>query len=89
MSAWKVLLHKQVVKDSERVRQAKLEPKVKDLIALLRQNPYQSPPSYEKLEGDLKGCYFRRINRHHRMVYTVDEETGTVKVQSVWTHYER
>ena len=89
MNEWTVLLHRRAVKDAELIRQAGLEPQVKQLIALLRQNPYQSPPAYEKLIGDLAGHYSRRINRQHRMVYTVDEETRTVKIQSLWTHYER
>ena len=88
MSEWKVMLPRRALKDAERIRQAGLEPQVKELIALLRQNPFQSPPYYEKLVGDLKGCYSRRINRQHRMVYTVDPETCTVRVQFLWTHYE-
>ena len=89
VSEWKVLLHRQAVKDAERIRQAGLEPQVKALIALLRKNPFQTPPRYEKLIGDLRGFYSRRINIQHRMVYTVEEETKTVKIQSLWTHYER
>ena len=89
MNEWTVLLHRRAVKDAELIRQAGLEPQVKQLIALLRQNPYPSPPAYEKLIGDLAGHCSRRINRQHRMVYTVDEETRTVKIQSLWTHYER
>ena len=88
MSEWKVELHKRVVKQAEDVKRVGLEPKVKELIQLLRKNPFQSPPSYEKLRGDLNGFYSQRINRHHRMVYEVLEETKTVRVLSVWTHYE-
>ena len=61
MSELKVMLHRRALKDAERIRQAGLEPQVKELIALLRQNPFQSPPYYEKLVGDLKGCCSRRI----------------------------
>ena len=88
MSEWTVLLHKQVVKSAEKIRQAGLEPKVKELIQLLRENPYRVPPPYEKLIGDLSGMYSRRINRKHRMVYTTDDEKRIVRVLSVWTHYE-
>ena len=86
---WKVIIHRQAIKDAERIRQAGLEPQVKMLIALLRKNPYQVPPAYEKLSGELSGFYSRRINRQHRIVYTIDEETHTVRIQSIWSHYER
>ncbi len=89
MSEWKVLLHKRAIKDAERIRQAGLEPQVKALIQLLRENPFQNPPQYEKLTGDLQGYYSRRINIQHRLVYTVENETKTVRIQSLWTHYER
>ena len=88
MSEWRVQLNKQVVKDAEKIRRAGLESSVKELIQLLRENPFQVPPPYEKLYGDLNGKYSRRINRKHRMVYTVDTENRIVKVMSVWTHYE-
>jgi len=89
VSEWTVMLHQQVVKDAERIRQAGLEPQVKALIALLRKDPYQTPPSYEKLVGDLSGHYSRRINRQHRMVYTNDDQAKTVRVQSIGIHYEQ
>ncbi|MBR5344452.1 MAG: Txe/YoeB family addiction module toxin [Clostridia bacterium] len=88
MSEWRVQLNKQVVKDSEKIRRAGLEPNVKELIQLLRDNPYRVPPPYEKLSGDLQGKYSRRINRQHRMVYTIDSENKIVRVLSVWTHYD-
>ena len=56
---------------------------------MLRENPFQTPPSYEKLVGDLRGLYSRRINRQHRLVYEVLEGQKTVKIVSMWTHYER
>ena len=89
MSEWTVKLHRQVVKDAERIRQAGLEPQVKALIALLRKDPYQTPPPYEKLVGDLQGLYSRRINYQHRLVYQVLEEERTIKIVSLWTHFER
>ena len=63
-------------------------PNLKALAEILRQDPYRNPPPYEKLVGDLKGVYSRRINAQHRLVYQVLEEEKTVKVLSVWTHYE-
>ena len=89
MSEWKVLLHRRAVRDAERIRQAGLEPQVKALIQVLRENPFQNPPPYEKLTGDLQGYYSRRINIQHRLVYTVEKETKMVRIQSLWTHYER
>ena len=88
MSEWQVKLHRQAVKDAELIRRAGLESQVKELIALLRQDPFKNPPQYEKLVGDLKGFYSRRINRQHRLVYTVDQEARIVRIQSMWTHYE-
>jgi Txe/YoeB family toxin of toxin-antitoxin system len=65
-----------------------LRPKAEELLAILRENPYQTPPPYEKLRGDLSGAYSRRINIQHRLVYQVLEEARTVKVIRLWTHYE-
>ena len=64
------------------------ESKAKALIDLIRNNPYQTPPSYEKLQGDLQGVYSRRINIKHRLVYEVYEDARTVKIISLWSHYE-
>ena len=88
VTKWRVMLHKQAVRDLEKLKAAGLGDKAKALAQLLEQNPYQNPPAYEKLVGDLKGCYSRRINLQHRMVYTVEEETRTVKILAMWTHYE-
>ena len=68
---------------------AHLDDKAKQLISILKQNPYQSPPSYEKLTGDLQGLYSRRINVQHRLVYEVLEDAKTVKIVSLWTHYDK
>ena len=70
------------------LKAAHLSDKAKTLIEILKMNPYQNPPSYEKLSGDLSGVYSRRINRQHRLVYTVDETQKIVKVVAMWTHYE-
>ena len=86
---YRIQYHKQALKDIERCRQAGLGDKVRELVAVLEQNPYQNPPAYEKLIGDMAGLYSRRLNRQHRMVYTVDEERQLVRILALWTHYER
>ena len=85
---YQVKLSKQALKDVEKIKQSGLTKQVKALIAILEINPYQAPPSYEKLLGDLRGFYSRRINRQHRMVYTVHEDEKAVAIRSMWTHYE-
>ncbi len=86
---YKIVYTKTAVKDIPQLKAAHLNSKAQSLIELLRENPYQSPPSYEKLVGDLQGLYSRRINLQHRLVYQVLEEEQTVKIVSLWTHYER
>ena len=66
----------------------KLDKKARALIEIIKENPYKTPPTYEKLMGDLTGAYSRRINIKHRLVYEVLEEEKTVKIISLWTHYE-
>lgn len=83
---YKVLLHKQAVKDLERLKQAKLAAKAKALKEVLEVDPFQPP--YEKLVGNLAGVYSRRINIQHRLVYTVDEAARIVRILRMWTHYE-
>ena len=80
--------HKSALKDIEKIKQNKLEKKVKGLIEVLRNNPYQNPPPYEKLLGDLSEYYSRRINIQHRLVYQVLEEKNVVRILSLWSHYE-
>ncbi len=89
VNQWDVRLHRQAVSEAELIRRAGLEPQVKALIQLLREDPSRNPPPYEKLVGDLKGLYSRRINRQHRLVYSVEQESRVVKVLSIWSHYER
>lgn len=74
--------------DIPKLKAARLDNKAKALLDVIRKNPYQNPPPYEKLVGDLQGAYSRRINIKHRLVYEVLEEEQTVKVISLWTHYE-
>ena len=83
-----IVYTKKAVADIPKLKSAKLDTKAKALIEILRENPYQTPPPYEKLIGDLQGAYSRRINVKHRLVYEVLEEVNTVKIISLWTHYE-
>lgn len=83
-----IKLSKQALKDKDKLTSSKLSPKAGRLIEILKQNPYQNPPPYEKLVGDLKNFYSRRINSKHRLVYTVHEEEKIVAIRSMWTHYE-
>lgn len=89
MVTYKILITKAALKDKEKINGNKaLESKVKNLIELISKNPYESPPSFEKLKGDLDGLISRRINIQHRLVYEVYEEEKVVKIISMWTHYE-
>ena len=85
---YKIFYTKKAIKDIEKIKSAKLEKIAKNLIIIIKENPYQNPPSYEKLVGDLKGLYSRRINLRHRLVYEVIEEEKAIKIISLWTHYE-
>lgn len=86
---YKIVLAKGAQKDKEKVKQIPaLREKVDNLLAILRVNPWQNPPPYEKLKGDLAGMYSRRINREHRLVYQVYEQEKAVKILAMWTHYE-
>lgn len=86
--SWRVVYTKQAQKDAKKLAQRNLKRKAKTLIAVLEQDPFQNPPSFEKLLGDLEGTYSRRINIQHRLVYQVLNEEKTVKVIRMWTHYE-
>jgi len=85
---WQIVFTKQAQKDARRLAGSGLRPKAERLLALLAGDPFQKPPPFEKLLGDLKGAYSRRINIQHRLVYQVLEEQHTVKVLRMWTHYE-
>jgi toxin YoeB len=84
--AWKIEFSKNALKDAAKLKSANLDQNVKQLLAVLNQNPFEPP--YEKLSGNLKGYYSRRINIKHRLVYAVDQATQTIRVVSVWSHYE-
>ena len=86
--SWQVVYTPQAQKDAKRVSAAVLKPKVESLLAILARNPFQTPPPYEKLVGDLRGAYSRRINIQHRLVYQVLKKQRIVKVLRMWTHYE-
>ncbi len=86
---YRVVFTKRAEKDKKLLKAAGLEAKAKVLLNRLVENPFQSPPPYEKLLGDLQGYYSRRINVQHRLVYSVDTDVQIVVVRSMWTHYER
>lgn len=88
MSAWRVVFTRQACKDAKKLAASGLRPKAEKLLAVLEHDPFQTPPRFEKLVGDLAGTYSRRINIQHRLVYQVLREERTVKVLRLWTHYE-
>lgn len=85
---YEIVFTKQAQKDKKLLKQAGLDERTKALLDVIAENPFKNPPRYEKLVGDLAGYYSRRINVQHRLVYEVYEELKTVKVLSMWTHYE-
>lgn len=85
---WKLVYTKQAQKDAKKLAASNLREKAEELLAVLQENPFQNPPSYEKLVGDLTGAYSRRINIQHRLVYEVIESEQTIKIIRMWTHYE-
>lgn len=85
---WRVVFTKQAQKDAKKLSAAGLRAKAEELLAILGENPFQTPPRFEKLVGDLSGAYSRRINIQHRLVYQVYHEEKVVKVLRMWTHYE-
>ena len=85
---YKVVVTKQALKDFPKLTSIGLDKKAKSLIKLLKENPFQNPPSYEKLVGDMTGLYSRRINIKHRLVYQVFKEKRIVKIVSAWSHYD-
>lgn len=85
---YRIYYTKKAMNDIPKLKSMKLDNKAKLLIDIIRKNPYQTPPPYEKLQGDLQGAYSRRINIKHRLVYQVYEEDMSVKIISLWSHYE-
>ena len=88
MVNWRLLYTKQARKDAKKLTAAGLRPKAQELLDVLAADPFQSPPPFAKLVGDLSGAYSRRINIQHRLVYQVLAEERVVKVLRMWTHYE-
>ena len=88
MVKWKIVYTRQAQKDAKKIAVAGLKQKAERLLEILSKNPFQTPPPFEKLIGDLSGAYSRRINIQHRLVYQVLEEIRTVKVIRMWTHYK-
>ena len=88
MVSWEIVYAKQAMKDARKLAARGLKPKAQELLAVLSDDPFQNPPPFEKLVGDLAGAYSRRINIQHRMVYEVHTKEKTVRVLRMWTHYE-
>ena len=88
MAAWRVVFTKQAQRDAKKLAASGLKPKASALLELLAEDPFRSPPPFEKLVGDLAGAFSRRINIHHRLVYQVLDDIHTVKIIRMWTHYE-
>ncbi len=86
--SWRLLYTKQARKDANKLASAGLKHKAQEILAMLEVDPFQSPPPFEKLVGDLSGAFSRRINIQHRLVYQVLEDEHIVKVLRMWTHYE-
>ena len=85
---WEIYYTKQAKKDAKKLASAGLKSKAQELLVIIQENPYQNPPPYEKLVGDLDGAYSRRINIQHRLVYQVIDDQKAVKILRLWTHYE-
>ncbi len=86
--SWRVVYSKHAQKDAKKLATSNLKKKAKGLLELLENDPFQNPPPFEKLVGDLEGAYSRRINIQHRLVYQVLIDEHIVKVLRMWTHYE-
>ena len=85
---WTLVYTHQAKRDAKKLTTSGLKPQAERLLGILKKNPYQTPPPYEKLVGDLTGACSRRINIQHRLVYQVLDDIKTVKVIRMWTHYE-
>lgn len=85
---WQLVFTNQAQKDARKLSLSGLRPKAERLLEILKENPYQNPPPFEKLVGDLSGAYSRRVNIQHRLVYQLLDEIRTVKIIRMWTHYE-
>lgn len=88
MVKWKLFYTKQAQRDAKKLKSAGLKEKAQEILSIIEKNPFQNPPPYEKLIGDLSGAYSRRVNIQHRIVYQVIKDIKTVKIIRMWTHYE-
>jgi len=88
VSGWRLVFSRQAQKDSQKLAASGLKPKTQRLLDLIADDPFANPPRFEKLVGDLSGCYSRRINIQHRLVYEVHPDERVVHVLRMWTHYE-
>ena len=86
--SWALVYSKQALKDAKKLKAAGLKPKAQELLEVLKTDPLQNPPAFQKLVGDLAGAYSRRINIHNRLAYEVFTKENTVRVLRMWTHYE-
>ena len=86
--SWEVVFSRHALKDAKKLTSAGLKTKAQELLAVIASDPFQNPPPYERLVGDLAGAYSRRINTQHRLVYEVFTKERTVRVLRMWTHYE-
>ncbi len=87
MVEYRLVYTKQAIKDTKKLQASKLDKKAKELLNIIKLNPFQTPPKYEKLIGDLSGAYSRRINIQYRLIYQVFEDKNTIKIIRLWTHY--
>jgi len=88
MVSWQLVFTKQAQKDAKKITHSGLKPQAERLLEIIKENPFNNPPPYEKLVGDLSGAYSRRINIQHRLVYEVLDNLKTIKIIRKWTHYE-
>ncbi len=88
MVNWQLVFTRQAQKDAKKIAHSGLKPQAERLLEIIKENPFQNPPPYEKLVGDLSGAYSRRINIQHRLVYQVMDSIEIIKVIRMWTHYE-
>lgn len=86
--SWRLVFTEQAQKDAKKIAQSGLKAQTSKLLDIIRKNPYQNPPAYEKLVGDLFGAFSRRINIQHRLIYQILDDIKTVKVIRMWTHYK-
>jgi len=88
MVSWQLVFTKQAQKDAKKIAHSGLKPQAERLLEIIKENPFNNPPPYEKLVGDLSGAYSRRITIQHRLVYEVVDNIKTIKIIRMWTHYE-